>query len=158
VGIQIDVHPAEKNSINTICTLSKPVHVRPTYASYGQSPYMATFHESSTNLDGSHYSWEKGLLTQSTSRRLTDPWVCTQFFSEANQWSNRLKPSFCRWQSTRLTEPISPACDRYVQYLLTGINPSVLKWYRRGLPHRNLRIATTLSPLFPSECSTGPPK
>jgi hypothetical protein len=34
-----------------IYTLSTPVHVRPTYASYGQSPYVATFHESSTDLD-----------------------------------------------------------------------------------------------------------
>jgi hypothetical protein len=54
--------------------------------------------------------------------------------------------------------PISPACDRYVQYLLTGTNPSVYNQHRRGLPHRNLRIATTFSLPFPSECSTGPRK
>jgi hypothetical protein len=56
-----------------------------------------------------------------------------------------------------LTGPISPACDRYVQYLLTGINPLVLNRHRRGLPHRNLRIAATLSPPFPSKCFTNPP-
>jgi hypothetical protein len=33
------------------CTLPTPVHVCPVYASYGQSPYVATFHESSTELD-----------------------------------------------------------------------------------------------------------
>jgi hypothetical protein len=60
-------------------------------------------------------------------------------------------------QLHQLTGPISPACDRYVRYLLTGTNPSVLNWHRWGLPHRNLRIATTLSPPFPSECSTGYP-
>jgi hypothetical protein len=60
-------------------------------------------------------------------------------------------------QLHQLTGPISPVCDWYVQYLLTGINPSVLNRHRRGLPHRNLRIATPLSPPFPSECSTGPP-
>jgi hypothetical protein len=131
---------------------------RPVYAFYGQSLYVASFHESSTNLDGSHSSREKWLPTQSIARRLTDLWVRTQFPSQANQWSNRLKPSFCRCQATRLTGPISPACDRYVQYLLTDTNSSVLNRHRRGLPHRNLRIATTLSPPFPSEYSTGPPK
>jgi hypothetical protein len=35
-----------------------------------------------------HCSWEKGLSTQSTSRRLTDLRVRTQFLSWANQWSS----------------------------------------------------------------------
>jgi hypothetical protein len=60
-------------------------------------------------------------------------------------------------QLHQLTRPISPACDRYVRYLLTGINLSLLNRHKRGLPHRNLGIATTLSPHFPSKCSTGPP-
>jgi hypothetical protein len=38
-----------------------------------------------------------------------------------------------------------------------GQNSAVLNQHGRGLPHRNLRIATTLSPPFPSECSTDPP-
>jgi hypothetical protein len=33
------------------------------------------------------------------------------------QWG---KSSFCWQPTTRLTGPISPTCDRYVQYLLTG--------------------------------------
>jgi hypothetical protein len=37
-------------------------------------------------------------------------------------------------------------------------NLSVLNRHRQGLPYRNLGIATTLSPPFPSKCSTGPPK
>jgi hypothetical protein len=69
----------------------------------------------------------------------------------------RVKPSIYWWQATSLTGPISPACDRYIQYLLTGINLSVLNRHRRGLPHRNLKIITTLSPPLPSECFTGPP-
>jgi hypothetical protein len=36
----------------------------------------------------SHCSREKGLLTQSLARRLTDPRVRTQFLSRANQWSS----------------------------------------------------------------------
>jgi hypothetical protein len=35
-------------------------------------------------------------------------------------------------QLHQLTGPISPAYDRYVQYLLTGANPSVLNQHRRG--------------------------
>jgi hypothetical protein len=60
-------------------------------------------------------------------------------------------------QLHQLTGAISPACDRYIRYLLMGTNPSVLNRYRRGLPHRNLKIATSLSPSFHSECSTGLP-
>jgi hypothetical protein len=36
-------------------------------------------------------------------------------------------------QIHQLIRPIIPACDRYVQYLLAGANPSVLNQYRRGL-------------------------
>jgi hypothetical protein len=83
-----------------------------------------------------HCSREKELLTQFTAHRLTDSWIRTQFLSQANQWSSRLKSGFYRWQATRLTGPISPACDRYVQYLLTEANSSV--------PNRHSRGATTL--------------
>jgi hypothetical protein len=48
--IWIDVHPAGENPTNTIRTLPTPVHVRPAYASCGRCPYVAAFHESSTEL------------------------------------------------------------------------------------------------------------
>jgi hypothetical protein len=54
------------------------------YASYGQSPYMATFHVVINRVEQVHYSREKGLLTQSTARRLTDLRVRTKFFSRVN--------------------------------------------------------------------------
>jgi hypothetical protein len=38
-----------------------------------------------------------------------------------------------------------------------GQNDAVLTRHRRGLPHRNLRIATTLSLPYPSKYSTDPP-
>jgi hypothetical protein len=42
-----------------------------------------------TNRVGhSHCSREKGLPTQSTACRLTDPWVRTQFLSRVSQWSS----------------------------------------------------------------------
>jgi hypothetical protein len=43
------------------------------------------------------------------------------------------KSIFYWWPTTGLTRPISLACDRYVQYLLTGANPSVLNRHKRGI-------------------------
>jgi hypothetical protein len=110
----------------------RSVRVCPSTIRISRGQRIATFHESLTDFDGSHYSWEKGLPTQSIACRLTDSQVRIQFLSQANQWSSRLKTSFYRWHVTRLTEPISPACDQYVQYFLTGANPSVLNRQRRG--------------------------
>jgi hypothetical protein len=145
-AIWIDVHYAEENLINTIRTLPTPVHIRPAYASYGQSPYMATFHESSTDLDGSHCSLEKGSRHNPQHARLTDLLIRTQFLSQANQWSSRLKPNFCWWRATRLTRHISLTCDQYVQYLLTEANPSVLNRHRQGAT--TLKVSAFHIPLF----------
>jgi hypothetical protein len=62
--------------------------------------------------------------------------------------------STCWWQANRLTGPISPACDRYTQYLLTGANPSALNWHRQGLQPWRCRLGTSHSPTFPTD---GPP-
>jgi hypothetical protein len=112
-----------------------------------RGPHIATLRETPIDLDRSHCSREKWLLTQSTARQLTDPWVRTRFLSQANQWSRGCKPSSCHWQTTRPTGHISPACDRYVQYLLTGANPSVLNRHRRGLQPWRCRLATYQIPL-----------
>jgi hypothetical protein len=50
-AIRIDVHHAGKNLINTTRALHMPVHVHPAYTSCEWSPYVATFHDSSTELD-----------------------------------------------------------------------------------------------------------
>jgi hypothetical protein len=119
-------------------------------------PYVTTFRESSTGLDrctapGKKCSWLH------LSAGLSGPRDPPQFLSQHNHWSSALKPSTCRWQTTRLTGPISPACDRYVQYLLTGTNPSILNRHRWSYHRENLRIDTSLSPPFPSEGITDPP-
>jgi hypothetical protein len=49
-AIRIDVHHTGENPTNTSCTLPTLVHVRPAYAYCRQSPYVTTFHESSTEL------------------------------------------------------------------------------------------------------------
>jgi hypothetical protein len=139
-------------------TLPTPVHVCPAYASYGRSPYMATFHEMLADFDRSHCSWEKWLPTQSTACRLTDPWVHIQLLSRASQWSRGYKPSSYRWPTIRFTGTISPACDQYVQYLLTGANPSVLNRHRRGLQPWRYRLPTYHSPTFSTSCLPFPLK
>jgi hypothetical protein len=90
-----------------------------------------------------HCSWEKVLSTPT----LNPP----QFLSQHNYWSSVLKPSICWWQTTRLTGPISPVCDQYVQYLLAGANPSVINWHRRGLQSWRCQLATSHSLTFPTK-------
>jgi hypothetical protein len=119
---------------------------------FSRGPHIATFRETPTDLDRSHCSREKGLPTQSTAHQLTDPRVHTQLLSWASQWSRGRKTSSCWWPITRLTRPISPACDRYVQYLLTEANPSVLNRHRRGLQPWRCWFATYHSLTFPISC------
>jgi hypothetical protein len=58
------------------------------------------------------------------------------------------------WQpTTRLTGPISPACDRYIQYLLAGANRMVLNQYRRRLQPWRCRLATYPLPDLPNQLS-----
>jgi hypothetical protein len=142
-----------ENPTNTTRTLPMPVHVRPVYASCGWSPYVATFHEVPTDLDRSHCSREKGLPTQSTARRLTDPRVRTQLLSRTSQWSKGCKPSSWRWPTTRFTGLISPACGRYVQYLLMGANRTVLNQHRQGLQPRRCWLTTYPLPNLPNQLS-----
>jgi hypothetical protein len=54
-------------------------------------------------------------------------------------------------QATRLTGLISPACNQYVQYLLTGANPSIINQHRRKLQPWRCRLATYYSPTFPTD-------
>jgi hypothetical protein len=121
-------------------------------------PHIAIF-RIIINSDGqSHCSWEKGLLTQSTVRRLTNPRVRTQFLSRASYWSSGGKATICwRW-NTRLIGHITPTYDRYIQYLLAGANPSVLNRHRWGLQPWRRRLSTYHSPTFPTDGLPFPPK
>jgi hypothetical protein len=101
-----------------------------------------------------HYPREEGLLTQSIARRPSDPRVHTHLLSHNNQWGNGEKTSFCWQPATRLTGLISPSCDRYVQYLLVGANPSVLNWHRRGA---TALLSTYHSPTFLTDGLPFPP-
>jgi hypothetical protein len=129
-------------------TLPTPVHIRPAYASCGRSPYVATFRKSSTGLDGCTAP-EKKCSRLHLSAPLSGPRDPPQFLSQHSHWSSALKPSTCRRQTTRLTGLISPACDRYVQYLLTGTNPSILNRRRWGIPHRKPWSSHNTLPALP---------
>jgi hypothetical protein len=130
--------------------LPRLVYIWPSTIRISRGPGIAMFWESLADLDGSHCSWEKWLLTQSTARWLTDPRVHNQILSQVNQWNSRLKPSFCRCQAIRLTGSRSLACDRYVQYLLAGANPLVLNWHIWGLQPWRCWLSTHHSPTFPT--------
>jgi hypothetical protein len=64
-----------------------------------------------------------------------------QISSSVNYW----------WQVTRLTGPILPACDQYVQYLLAAASPLVLKQHGWGLQSWRCRLTTSHSPTFPTD-------
>jgi hypothetical protein len=148
VTIRIDVHPVGENPINTTRTLLTSVHVRPVYASCGQSPYVATFYTDPTELDR-FIAPEKKCSRLYLSARLSGPWDPPQFLYQHSHWSSALKPNIYRQQATRFTGSISLACDRYVQYLLTGTNSSVLNQHRRGLPHRKPQNSHNTLPALP---------
>jgi hypothetical protein len=114
--IQIDVRPTVK---------TRPTH-------HTLSPHMVLDHTYLTRLTHSNHSrsrqqrWTKPLLLR---KRAFDT-----IHSMSIDRSMGLYLVSLPWrQATRLTGLISPVCDRYVQYLLVGVNPSVLNRHRQGL-------------------------
>jgi hypothetical protein len=115
-------------------------------------PIRGNLSHDSRELDGSYCCWEKGLPTQSLACRLTDPQVCHPIFSPnitievvmkvKHLLTNRLH---------QFIEPISPACDQYIQYLLTGAKPLVINRYRQGLQSWRCQLSTSLSLPFPTD-------
>jgi hypothetical protein len=106
---------------------------------------------------GGWQSWTESLLLRkrapdtihnSPINRSVGPYPVSPPSQLMKQWR---KPNICRQQATRLTGPISPTCDRYVQYLLTEANPSVLNRHRRGLQPWRCQLSTHHSPTFPTD-------
>jgi hypothetical protein len=136
---------------------TRPIwHVRyprqSTYARHtipvGSSHMWQPFTKSSTAMDRATALKKKG-SRHNPQRQLTDPQVHTQFVSRASHWSSGGKATLCRQLATRHTGLISPVCDRYVQYLLVGANPSVLNRHRRGLQPWRCQLSTYHSLTFP---------
>jgi hypothetical protein len=132
------------------CTLPAPVHACPTYAFCGQSSYMTIFHW----LPRSQNRPLRPEEVFTTKDRLAQPssWVALFFLPCDSPRVGERGFGPMVTQLLQLTGPISPACDRYVQYLLTGDNPSVLNRHRWGLQPWRCRLATYHSPTFPIGC------
>jgi hypothetical protein len=106
------------------------------------SPHITIFHESSIGVGWMHCS------RLHLSAQLSGLWDPPKFLLQHNHWTSVLKPS-TSWQcATRLIGHISPAYDRYVQYLLVGGNPSVLNRHRQWLKPWRCWLATSHSPTF----------
>jgi hypothetical protein len=79
--------------------------------------------------------------------------------SKSTTWSREVRFDIEVTKATRLigAHRTRHAVSTQLKACHQGQSDVVLNRHGRGLPHKNLRIATSLSPPFPSECSTGPP-
>jgi hypothetical protein len=96
-------------------------------------PVCGNISRAVNRVEQCHYYWEKWLPIQSTPRRWPIHGSVPSFSLEPTNEVVGAKLSIYWRQTTRFTGLISPICDRYVQYLLAGVNPSVLNRHRRGL-------------------------
>jgi hypothetical protein len=96
------MYTSRGNLIHMTCMLPALVHVRHTYASCGQSLYVATFRESSTALDRVIAPEKKKLPATSLAHRLTDLWVPIQFLSYPQPLKQWRKPSI-HWQTSYIS-------------------------------------------------------
>jgi hypothetical protein len=143
--------PCRGKPTNTPCTLPTPVHARPVYAFCGQSLYVTTFHwlPQSRNMP---LHLEEVLTTKD---RLAQPssWVISFLLPCDSPGVGERGFIPMVTQLHQLTGLISPACDRYVQYLLVGANRTVLNRHRRGLQPWRYRLATYPLPDLPNQLS-----
>jgi hypothetical protein len=110
----------------SVCIWSEIIHI-----SRGQC--IVTFHVVVNRVERGHCSQEKGF--RHNLQHASWP-ICGSIPSFSLKIANEAlgaKPIFYWRPATRLTGPISSACDRYVQYLLARDNSLILNWHRRGL-------------------------
>jgi hypothetical protein len=81
--------------------------------------------------------------------RSAGPYAVSLSSQPMKQWK---KPNTHQRQATRFIGPISPACDRYVQYLLMGANRTVFNQHRLGYNLEGANLPHTHSPTFPTGC------
>jgi hypothetical protein len=103
-------------------------------------------------------SWTESLLLRKrapdTIHNTTTDWSVgphpvSRLSQPMKQWR---KPHIYQQWATRLIRPISPAYDRYVQYVLARANRTVLNRHRQGLQPWRCRLSTYHSPTFPTSC------
>jgi hypothetical protein len=154
--IRIDVHPAVENPTNTPHTLPTPVHACPMYAFCGQSSYVTTFHwlprSQNRPLHPEEILAPKDRLVRPSS------WVASFLLPCDSPGVGERGFSPMATQLHQLTGPITPACDRYVQYLFTGVNRTVLNRHSQGLQLWRCRLTTYPLPDLPNQLSPLSPK
>jgi hypothetical protein len=103
-------------------------------------------------VEQTHCSREEGLTIQSTAHRWLIHGSVPIFSPEPTNEAVEAKSSIYQRPNTRLTGPITPVCNRYVQYLLAGANQMVLNRHSRGLQPWRCRLFTYHSPTFLTSC------
>jgi hypothetical protein len=126
------------------------------YAFYRQSPYVTIIHWLPQSRNMPLHPEE--VLT--TKHRLAQPssWVASFLLPCDNPRVGKRGFGLMVTQLLQLTGCISLVCDRYVQYLLTEANLSVLNQHRRVLQPWRYWFATCHSPTFPTSCPHFSPK
>jgi hypothetical protein len=102
---------------------SHSVHIWSKTIRISCGPHITTFHTIVNNDRQSHCSREKGLLTQCPAWWLIDPWVHTQFLSQASHWSGGGKATLCWQQITRLIGHINTSIRSVRSILAHGGQP-----------------------------------
>jgi hypothetical protein len=155
--IQIDVHPTRKTWYTWhVCFLRQSTYATcmlPVGNPRTRQPFTLT-----------QQSWTDSLLLRKSALDSTSEpgWVShvsrLSFSPNTTSEAVCLSQIFVDEQTTRFTGLISPACDQYIQYLLTGANPSVLSRNRRGLPPWRCQLFTYHFPNLSTDGLHFPPK
>jgi hypothetical protein len=155
--IRIDVHHIGKtrSTRHTLFTLSPCMTIDHTYLTWSTYSNLSCSHQ---QIWTDPLPQEEGLLTQSTTRWLTNPWVRTQLLSHNRKWSSREKSNFCWQLATRLTGPI-------YQHVICTFNTCLRVPTHRsltdtdgGLQPWRCRLSTYHSLTFPIDGLHFPPK
>jgi hypothetical protein len=140
-----------ENPTNTTHTLPTPVHVRLVYASCGRSSYAATFHTDPTELD---------IFSAPDSTSQPNWVVCGTHLS----FSPNIAIEAVRLSQTSVDNRLLGLPGTYHWHVIGTFNtysrvpcPRSLTDTGGSYHIENLRIATSLSPPFPSEGSADPP-
>jgi hypothetical protein len=105
----------------------------------------ATFHRSPQGWNRSLHPEEVLVTKDRLARPL--PWVTSFFLPHDSLRVGERGFGQMVTQLHQLTGSITPACDQYVQYLLTGANPLVLNRHRCGYNLRSVGFSHTTSQL-----------
>jgi hypothetical protein len=121
-----------------VTRITRSVHVWSQIIRISCGQHIATFHIV-INSSGQRHRSQRKSAPDTIHNMPTERSMDMYPISLPRQTPKRGGKATLYWrQATRLLRPISPACDRYFQYLLTGANPLVLNRHRWRLqPPKN---------------------